>query len=312
MRMKPASRYCDSRVIGSIGLAESPEPSSHCPIPFAQIMPTASCGRNSHWFYAHSPTILPHQSHNQRLNSWIDWCRGFLETTEVGGNIKWHDVGAAKIGVIQAMLWGGMRLLVLGESHYHETAPIGLDLPDMTEEVMARHLNGGNFQFFSRVEKLVMGATSPYDVTEFWHSVAFYNYVPVVAANGSRKRPPEKLWYGQAPYLFQDLIRQEEVEAILVCGTQLWRRMPAGLVERRDAYQAGRRSWREREYEVAMPYRAVAAHIPHPSGSFGWSYDRCEPVVKHLRNRVDEIRRELGVSPIAVSSDEFNLPSGMP
>ena len=142
--------------------------------------------------------------------------------------------------------------------------------------------------------------------------MAFYNYIPVVAANGSRQRPPEELWHGSAPRLFQDLIRQEEVEAILVCGTQLWRRMPAGIVERRDAYQAGGRFWREREYEVAMPYRAVAAHIPHPSGSFGWTYARCEPVVRHLRKRVDEIRRELGTPPVGGSPDGFNPPSGMP
>ncbi|SMQ85924.1 hypothetical protein SAMN06295905_3219 [Devosia lucknowensis] len=194
---------------------------------------------------------------------------------------------------------GGLRLLVLGESHYHETAPIGTDIPDMTEQVVSHHLAGGNYQFFSRIERLVMGEGARYQPAEFWHSVVFYNYIPVVAANTSRKRPPDELWYGVAPRLFQDLVKQIEAEAILVCGTQLWRRMPAGLVERHDAYQAGGRGWREREYEVAMPYRAIAAHIPHPSGSFGWSFERCRPVIQHLKRRVDEVRAELDAPPIA-------------
>jgi len=197
-----------------------------------------------------------------------------------------------------ANVLGGLRLLVLGESHYHATAPIGADVPDMTEQVVSDRLAGTKYQFFSRIERLVMGEESLFQPAEFWHSVVFYNFIPVVAANASRKRPPDALWYGSAPKLFQELVKQVEAEAILVCGTQLWRRLPTGLIERMNAYQAGGRSWREREYEVALPHRAVAAHIPHPSGSFGWSFERCRPVVQHLRRRVDELRTEVNAPPV--------------
>jgi hypothetical protein len=97
---------------------------------------------------------------------------------------------------------------------------------------------------------------------------------------------------GRDRYCFHPLY--DFAEATLVCGVDLWRRMPIGLIERQDAYQAGGRRWREREYEVAMPYRAVAAHIPHPS-SWGWKLARCEPVIRHLRRRVNHIRQEIGV-----------------
>lgn len=202
---------------------------------------------------------------------------------------------------------GGLRLMVLGESHHHASEPIGTDMPHMTEYVVNSYLeNSRKFSFLGRIERLMMHGQEPCKSEQFWNSVVFYNYVPVVAANRPRQRPPEHLWYGQAPQLFLDLVKKVEAEAILVCGTELWRRMAMGLVETSSAYRAGGRSWREREYEVALPYRAIAAHIPHPSGSFGWSYDRCLPVVRHLRSRVDEMRAELGndaVNATTMSSD---------
>ena len=138
------------------------------------------------------------------------------------------------------------------------------------------------------------GSARPWTSHDFWHSVVFYNYIPVVAANKPRQRPPEELWHGDAPRLFGEVVKRVEAEAILVCGVDLWRGTPIGLIERQDAYQAGGRGWREREYEVALPHRAIAAHIPHPSG-WGWKFERCEPVLQHLRTRVNDIRQELGV-----------------
>jgi hypothetical protein len=190
---------------------------------------------------------------------------------------------------------GGLRLLILGESHYHDTAPVGSDLPDMTNDVVNGYLEGNNSHaFFGKIERLVSGRDAPCDRGHFWHSVVFYNYIPVIVANAPRTAPAEAFWGGNAPELFKRLVKAVEAEAVLVCGTTLWRRMVPGMVERDAAYEAGGRSWREREYEVAMPYRAVAAHIPHPTGSWGWSFKRCEPVVRHLRTRVAEIRAETG------------------
>lgn len=192
-------------------------------------------------------------------------------------------------------LLGGLRIMILGESHYHDEAPIGTDVPDMTEHVIKSYLaNPGSVPFLSKIERLVMGDSAPWASEDFWDSVVFYNYIPVVAANKARQRPPEELWNGAAPRLFGEVVKRVGAEAILVCGVDLWRRMPIGLIERQDAYQAGGRRWREREYEVAMPYRAVAAHIPHPS-SWGWKFARCEPVIRHLRSRVNDIRQEIGV-----------------
>lgn len=174
---------------------------------------------------------------------------------------------------------GGLRLMVLGESHYHDKAPVGTDIPDMTEWLINSYLEDGRrYPFLSKLEALVMLGRAPRSSQDIWNALTFYNYIPVVAANEPRQRPPEELWHGAAPRLFSDLVTRLEVEAILVCGVELWRHMPTGMVERNNAYRAGGRGWREHEYEVALPHRAVAAHIPHPSG-WGWSYERCEPVI---------------------------------
>jgi len=194
---------------------------------------------------------------------------------------------------------GGLRIIILGESHYHDSVPVGTDIPDMTEWVIHSYLQDrSSHPFLSKIEALVMTGTHSWETRDFWDSVVFYNYIPVVAANKPRQRPGEELWYGAAPQLFGELVKRVEAEGILVCGTELWRRMPIGLIERQDAYRAGGRSWRDREYEIALPHRAVAVHIPHPSG-WGWSYERCEPVIQHLRTRVDQLRHELGVDPVA-------------
>jgi hypothetical protein len=197
---------------------------------------------------------------------------------------------------------GGLRIMILGESHYHGEAPIGTDVPDMTEHVISSYLSDTtSVPFLSKIERLVMGDRAPWEPRDFWDSVVFYNYIPVVAANKPRQRPPEELWHGVAPRLFGEVVKRVEAEAILVCGVDLWRRMPIGLIERHDAYQAGGRGWREREYEVAMPHRAVAAHIPHPS-SWGWRFERSEPVIRHLRTRVNDIRKEIGVDLLPTSA----------
>ena len=193
---------------------------------------------------------------------------------------------------------GGLRIMILGESHYHDEAPVGTDIPDLTEWVVNSYLEDGRmYPFISKLEGLVMTGRQARTPRDVWNSLVFYNYVPVVAANRARQRPPEELWDGSAPQLFSDVVKRVEAEAILVCGTTLWRRMTKGLGERNDAYEAGGRKWREREYEVALPHRAVAAHIPHPSG-WGWSYERCTPVIHHLRRRANELRQEFDFEPI--------------
>ncbi|KNY14380.1 hypothetical protein AKG11_24600 [Shinella sp. SUS2] len=157
---------------------------------------------------------------------------------------------------------------------------------------------GANAQFFRRVERLVTkrlhdGLTQEQSAA-FWHSVIFSNYIPVVAGNKPGDRPPEQLWNGSASHEFVANIQRTEAEIVLVCGTELWRRKPIHKTIS-AAYQAGPRHYEAHEINWSSEWGAVAAHIPHPSGSHGWSYKRCVPVVDYLFAVLNERRAEKGL-----------------
>lgn len=199
---------------------------------------------------------------------------------------------------------GGMRLIVLGESHYVPGAPIGSSIPKLTKCVVEDYIGDEkSYPFFSRVMNIMLGGTGgSRDRREaFWNSVVFFNYIPVVAANRSGQRPRPDMWKGAAPDNFLSCVRRYEAEAVLVCGTQLWRNLPAtnGAHHR---YPAAGRDWDAREYEVAAPFYAVAAHIPHPTGSRP-PISRCEPVAAYLRQRVAEMRHEQGLPALGQSPE---------
>lgn len=195
----------------------------------------------------------------------------------------------------------GARLMVLGEAHYHHSAPIGTDIPEMTKDVVTAYIEGrlgANAQFFRRVERLVTkrlhdGLTQAQSAA-FWHSVIFSNYIPVVAGNKPGDRPPEELWNGSASREFVANVQKTEAEIVLICGTEVWRRKPIHKTIP-AAYQAGPRHYEAHEINWSPEWGAVAAHIPHPSGWRGWSYKRCVPVVDYLFATLNERRAQKGL-----------------
>lgn len=194
---------------------------------------------------------------------------------------------------------GGARIMILGEAHYDQTRTIGEDVPGgNTRGVMDWYLRGGFKEkqretFFNRVERLVTrrldkGLAGP-EKAAFWNSVVFYNYIPVIAAHKVGQRPPEAFWHGRAADQFYDVAKRREVEIVLVCGTQLWRKKRFDTAVP-DAYQAAGRGFETHEIHWSENYAAIAAHIPHPSGSRGWSYERSLPVRDYLFAELDRRR----------------------
>lgn len=184
---------------------------------------------------------------------------------------------------------GGMRLIVLGEAHYGDK--IGWSDPGFTAWIVQQYIDGQNkYRFFSRVANIVLGTSGhvPADRrAAFWNSVVFFNYIPVMAATGARQRPSQEMWEGDAPANFLRYVDEFEAEAILVCGTDLWRRLPTATGEH-FRYCAGDRDCDAREHGRV---RAIAAHIPHPTRRPA-SNMRCRPVVQFLRDRVAARRSE--------------------
>ncbi len=173
----------------------------------------------------------------------------------------------------------------------------------MTREVIDLHLNdrlGPPATFFRRVERLVskrfsQGLTRD-ERHEFWHSVIFGNYIPVVAGQAPGDRPTEEMWTGDAGPKFIEDVKRNEVEIVLVCGTTLWRRKTFHHAIP-SAYTVGARAYEAHEIRWSNDWYAVAAHIRHPSGARGWSYEPCNPVVDYLFRSMNERRAARCIAP---------------
>ncbi len=125
---------------------------------------------------------------------------------------------------------GEARLLVLGESHYSDHHELGSYEPGMTLDVVARYRTGERERWmrtFDNLAAAIAGSSKRLigreGVNSIWEQIAFYNYVPVVAASGSRTPPSEAHFALGAPP-FEILLENLRPHAILVCGYRLWAR----------------------------------------------------------------------------------------
>lgn len=100
------------------------------------------------------------------------------------------------------------RLLVLGESHHAEEHPIGAIVPDMTRDVFWKYRNEAWCPWMRTFDNIAAAVTGQRKaelgaagVRTFWDEVAFYNYVPIVAAGAARQRPaPAHFAAGKEPF----------------------------------------------------------------------------------------------------------------
>ena len=151
---------------------------------------------------------------------------------------------------------GGKRLLILGESHYGGDS---CHYPEFTTEVIRdMALQKGRLPFFSRIQRLVIGGRGGFSVEEradFWHRVAFYNFIQTsLEVLGSR--PTYEMWQmGREPFL--QTLQELRPDIILILGIELERNLPP------------------------IPDGITVCAIQHPS-AIGFSYDNWQPKVLSL------------------------------
>eukprot|EP01035_Chromulina_nebulosa_P041834 gene41834-56648_t len=113
----------------------------------------------------------------------------------------------------QTKLLRGKRILVVGESHHASDHPVGEMVPQMTKAVVAKYRatqeRGAWMRTFDNIAWALSGrsrielARDDYrGEFEVWRSIAFYNYIPVILAEGPRgKRPTSELFAsGREPF----------------------------------------------------------------------------------------------------------------
>lgn len=162
----------------------------------------------------------------------------------------------------------GIRVLVLGESHYGNKRDIRTTFTsDVIRQLAQTHRNS----FFTKVAKVLYGfdqrtwlGNGPR--AEIWEHVAFYNYVQDLVGDGVRKRPTHRMWtVAAAPFL--GILRELKPEVVLVLGESLNRHLPC------------------------FPAQTLRAHITHPSSN-KFAYDAANPVFAHLVARARRRRQD--------------------
>lgn len=120
----------------------------------------------------------------------------------------------------------GLRVLVLGESHYN---PIGWEeySPDFTQRVVDDLAYVPGKLFFSKLTNILLGRRgypTNEERREAWQHVAFYNFIQEFVGGEARVAPTRAMWAAaQAPLV--EVVRQLEPDVIIVLGSRLWNKV---------------------------------------------------------------------------------------
>jgi hypothetical protein len=171
----------------------------------------------------------------------------------------------------------GKRLLVLGESHWHncnkdEECRVEIDRAErhkgLTNSVVKGWIGGSRRSPVSYQVPALFGISE----AEFWSDVVFYNYLQTFAGPGAGVRPKQAQWDDEASSdAFRSVLEHFKPDRILVFGKATWLNLPSGQ-QREDRVPLPRgiggnsienqKAW---WYGCGKGHRALAMPIIHPS-----------------------------------------------
>lgn len=176
----------------------------------------------------------------------------------------------------------GFRLLLLGESHYtHDPSAVGIPNPNFTNDVVEELAIESSYLFFKRLSYLSTGMDrnvwSAEENYEFWHSVAFYNFVPDMLAH--KARPSNEQWAaGRAS--FPQQLQKMQPDGVIVCGLTLWWWVMDSLPGGVDAHPPAQGiAWSGTTQFIRIP------HITGARGASAYSYAVSRPIVAAMLNQ---------------------------
>lgn len=171
----------------------------------------------------------------------------------------------------------GNKILVLGESHYCEieqicaecgtTGMVGCN--DFTNNTVRKFLE---YKFSGLAHERWMNTYTKFgnvlanrhlnadETADFWHSIAFYNFVQIAVTD--KRIPPSAENFRISEEAFFQVARELSPDLIIVWGDRLWNNMPSTGrdVQIYDApYYV---------YELEDGLKVPAASIYHPSTSY--------------------------------------------
>jgi hypothetical protein len=165
--------------------------------------------------------------------------------------------------------FNGVRLLIVGESHYGEE-----DIS--TADVIREHaIEKSQREYFQKIQSIVTGeCTSTRDSRcSFWNSVAFYNYVQALMPTASTA--PTRLQFRQSEPSFRTVLGTLAPDCLLATGYRLWDGMPALDVVHMGSSGFG-------AYLSSGGKSILSHYIMHPSSRGQYDFVKATLIVSEL------------------------------
>jgi hypothetical protein len=156
------------------------------------------------------------------------------------------------------------RTLVLGESNYTEPKKYTSDLViNCVRDAIEGTDAAGFGRFSTKVIRIIFGANTPIHAEEFWHNVAFFNFVEQLVGTEARQRPTAEMWNASLER-FTILTAALAPERILVLGKANWKNLLAQVPQCPvDSYQSN--------LQVSPTIAVLAGYTNHPSSSIRYA-----------------------------------------
>ena len=187
----------------------------------------------------------------------------------------------------------GLRVLVLGESHYSFGLPAAKER-GLTRLVIREELDGKmRHRFISGVTSALFGRATVDDRARFatlWNAMAFYNYVQEYAGDGPRKRPSDAAWLRSAAP-FRSVLTAIQPDFVLACGRMLYERLKQvdGLTDQAEYGKDGDKRTRSRLIDIGGGRKGVLGMMYHPA-SFGFRAVEWQPRIHEYLDRAEQVR----------------------
>lgn len=176
----------------------------------------------------------------------------------------------------------GVRLLIAGESTYHDAQRSDPSLKPSASNLIRWVLDDWRKAFYTNVYQVCTNRkrreSSLDDVSQFWHSVAFVNYIPTPIGTHPRHRPSESDWRNAAQP-FTEVVTELNPQGVLFLGKSLWWWVCHLNIVTSVHDDIG-----------SVPFvkrcNTTATWIKHPSSAFSsdkWR-PRIEQLLQHVRN----------------------------
>jgi hypothetical protein len=135
--------------------------------------------------------------------------------------IRWPSVRFTPFegGSYEQGFGDGLKLLVLGESHYGDD--VGTE---MTRYWLCKHIASEYIGTFSKLEKLLSYCLPHSFETSVWRKVAFANFIHVSLQDNSCQRDESHWTTGRTA--FPGLLDALKPDVILALGRETWKNLP--------------------------------------------------------------------------------------